>query len=51
MDQRQAIVLREFEGRSYAEIAEALNIPLGTVRSRLHHAVAEVRLRLDSELS
>ena len=32
-----------------AEIAEALNIPIGTVRSRLHHAVAEVRHRIESD--
>ncbi|HEY1051503.1 MAG TPA: sigma-70 family RNA polymerase sigma factor [Prosthecobacter sp.] len=47
--QREILDLRFAQGLSYAEIAEALGIPLGTVRSRLHHAVAEVRHRLDRE--
>jgi len=37
-DLRAVIVLREFEGLSYAEIAAALAIPPGTVMSRLHTA-------------
>ena len=32
------IVLRYFEGRTVEEIAEMLAIPIGTVKSRLHHA-------------
>lgn len=47
--QREILDLRFVQGLSYAEIAEALGIPIGTVRSRLHHAVAEVRQRLESE--
>ena len=47
--QREILDLRFSQGLSYAEIAEALSIPVGTVRSRLHHAVAEVRTRLESE--
>ncbi len=47
--QREILDLRFSQGLSYAEIAEALGIPIGTVRSRLHHAVAEVRSRLESE--
>ena len=35
---RQVILLREFEGLSYKEIAEILEISVGTVMSRLHHA-------------
>jgi RNA polymerase sigma-70 factor (ECF subfamily) len=38
MRARMALVLREYEGMSYAEIAEALDIPLGTVKSRLNDA-------------
>lgn len=49
--QREILDLRFSQGLSYAEIAEALGIPIGTVRSRLHHAVAEVRHRLESEVS
>ena len=37
-DLRQAISLRELEGLSYEEIAEAMNCPIGTVRSRIFRA-------------
>jgi len=35
---RQAITLREIEGLSYEEIAEVMNCPIGTVRSRIFRA-------------
>ncbi len=35
---RQAITLRELEGLSYEAIAEAMNCPIGTVRSRIFRA-------------
>ena len=37
-DLRTAIVLRELEGMSYEEIAEAMDCPIGTVRSRIFRA-------------
>ena len=37
-DLRQAITLRELEGLSYEEIAEAMGCPIGTVRSRIFRA-------------
>lgn len=37
-DQRVCVVLREMEGFTYDEIAEILNVPMNTVRSRLHRA-------------
>ncbi len=36
--QREIIFLKDYQGHSYAEIAQILSIPLGTVMSRLHHA-------------
>ena len=45
-DQREMIVLRDMEDRSYEEIAEILDIPVGTVRSRLHRARSELKQRL-----
>ena len=41
--QREVLELRLSQDLTYAEIAEALAIPVGTVRSRLHHAVAALR--------
>lgn len=35
---RQVILLREIEGMSYEEMAEALDVPKGTIMSRLFHA-------------
>jgi len=40
---RAALVLREYEGFSYKEIAETLDIPMGTVMSRLHYARSRLR--------
>jgi RNA polymerase sigma-70 factor (ECF subfamily) len=37
-DLRTAILLREVEGLSYEEIAEAMDCPVGTVRSRIFRA-------------
>ena len=45
-DLRQAITLREIEGLSYEEIAEIMNCPIGTVRSRIFRARESIALRL-----
>jgi RNA polymerase sigma-70 factor (ECF subfamily) len=51
-DLRNAIVLRELEGLSYEEIAESMNCPIGTVRSRIFRAreaiARELRPLLDT---
>ncbi len=47
--QREILDLRFAHGLSYAEMATALAIPMGTVRSRLHHAVAFLRQRLEAD--
>ena len=41
--QRAVVVLRDIEGMSYAEISEALEIELGTVKSRLSRARENLR--------
>ncbi|MFM7182808.1 MAG: RNA polymerase sigma factor [Verrucomicrobiales bacterium] len=46
---REILEFRLGLGLSYAETADALGIPIGTVRSRLHHAIAELRERLAKE--
>ena len=43
---RQVLVMREMQGLSYDEMAKALNVPRGTIESRLHRARAEFRQRL-----
>jgi RNA polymerase sigma-70 factor (ECF subfamily) len=43
---REAIVLRELEGFSYAEIAEITGIPIGTVMSRISRGRAKVQALL-----
>ena len=45
-DLRQAVVLREIEGLSYEEIAEIMNCPVGTVRSRIFRAREAISQRL-----
>jgi len=42
-EQREVLVLRFVDGLDLAEIAEAMSIPLGTVKSRLHNALALLR--------
>lgn len=50
---RQAVTLREIEGLSYEEIAELMNCPIGTVRSRIFRAreaiSAKVRPMLEKQ--
>jgi len=48
-DQRSAIALFHFEGLSVAETAVALNVPAGTVKTRLMHARRKLRAALEGE--
>jgi RNA polymerase sigma-70 factor (ECF subfamily) len=48
---RAVLVLREYEGMSYHEIADALDIPMGTVMSRLNYARQLLKERLKLKLS
>lgn len=43
---RACILLRHVEGRTYEEIAEVLNLPLGTVKTYIHRARNELRILL-----
>ena len=47
---REVIVLRDIEGLSYEEVALALGISIGTVKSRLSRGRTELRRRLESAL-
>jgi RNA polymerase sigma-70 factor (ECF subfamily) len=46
-DRRILVVLRDLEGLPYEEIAHVLELELGTVRSRLHRARAELKEKLE----
>ena len=45
-DFRTALVLTEIEGMSYEDAAESVGCPIGTIRSRVHRARAELREKL-----
>lgn len=45
-DQREVVRRSFFEEQPHSQIAEALDVPLGTVKSRLRLAMAKLRLRL-----
>lgn len=42
-EQRTAFVLCQYHGMSYPEIASVQKVPVGTVKSRIHHALIKVR--------
>ncbi len=50
-ERRIVVVLRDLHGLTYEEIAAALELPLNTVRSRLHRARMELKERLERFLS
>jgi len=45
-DHRLVVILRHYQGLSYAEIAEITGSPEGTVRSRMHYALRALRAKL-----
>ncbi|MFO1064270.1 MAG: sigma-70 family RNA polymerase sigma factor [Pirellulales bacterium] len=50
LDRRTVLLLRDFDGLDYDEIAETLDIPVGTVRSRIHRARLELKSILEAQL-
>jgi RNA polymerase sigma-70 factor, ECF subfamily len=49
IDHRAVVVLHHYLDLSLADVADALGIPEGTVRSRLHHAMRGLRAALDAD--
>ncbi len=45
-DQREVVVLKEYQGLTFQEIADTLGIPTSTVKTRLYRALSELRTRL-----
>ena len=50
-EHREVVVLRFFEELKLPEIARKLDVRVGTVKSRLHYALAELRKKLPAELN
>ncbi len=48
---RAVLVLKEYEGFSYHEIADALDIPIGTVMSRLNYARRLLKEKLEGQMA
>jgi RNA polymerase sigma-70 factor (ECF subfamily) len=48
-DHRTVLILKDMEDQKYETIAEILEVPIGTVRSRLHRARLELRMVLLKE--
>lgn len=50
VERRTVVLLRDFDGMDYDAIAETLELPIGTVRSRLHRARLELKNILEKKL-
>jgi RNA polymerase sigma-70 factor (ECF subfamily) len=48
-EHRLVLILKDMDGQKYEEMAEALGVPIGTIRSRLHRARLELRELLAGE--
>ena len=48
-EQRQVVVLKEYQGLTFLEIAEALDVPLSTVKTRLYRGLGQLRQQLVSQ--
>lgn len=49
MEQRSVLVFHHYVGLPLTEVAERLDIPLGTAKSRLHHATSALRASLEAD--
>lgn len=49
IDQRAVLVFHHYAGLTLPEIAELLEVPLGTVKSRLHYATSAMRAALEAD--
>ena len=46
-EQREVVVLKEYQGLTFPEIADVLGVPLSTVKTRLYRALGQLRLELE----
>ena len=48
-EQREVVILKEYQGLTFLEIAQALDLPISTVKTRLYRGLGQLRLRLEDE--
>jgi RNA polymerase sigma-70 factor (ECF subfamily) len=48
-EQREVVILKEYQELTFLEIAQALDVPVSTVKTRLYRGLAQLRLRLETE--
>ena len=48
-EQREVIILKEYQGLTFLEIAQALDVPISTVKTRLYRGLDQLRSRLERE--
>jgi RNA polymerase sigma-70 factor (ECF subfamily) len=48
-EHRAVLILKDMEGQKYEQMAEILEVPIGTIRSRLHRARMELRDLLEND--
>lgn len=48
-DQREVIALKEYQGLTFVEIADVLQVPTSTVKTRLYRALSQLRRRLERQ--
>jgi RNA polymerase sigma-70 factor (ECF subfamily) len=48
-EQREVIVLKEYQGLTFLEIADALDLPISTVKTRLYRGLGQLRQRLERQ--
>ncbi len=48
-EQREVVILKEYQGLTFLEIAQALDLPVSTVKTRLYRGLGQLRLRLERE--
>lgn len=48
-EQREVVILKEYQGLTFLEIAEALDVPVSTVKTRMYRGLAQLRVRLEEK--
>ena len=48
-EQREVVILKEYQGLTFLEIAQALDLPVSTVKTRLYRGLGQLRLHLEDE--